>query len=406
MKQSILAAVLALACATAAGAQQARFDDVVRSLRNPDPGVRMDALRLLREARHPEAIVPIAALIADPVDQIQLEAIATELSFFVIDDVSPRKRVAFVLERRSEGHAAAAFRAGPLAALPRPVPAEVIRGLLQAADDEHARVRIEAIYALGVIAQPPFPSEFDAALVKVLDHYDPAMRAAAAEVVGRLRVTSAADALIRAVNDSNRAVRYASIRPLGHIREERAVKALTDQLAFYGRGEGAWAALDALARIAHASSTPVFKSRLTDKDPYLRRAAAEGLGRSGDTSESAALEVAVGTDPSEMVRAATAFALQKAGRNYVSRLVESLDSPKVVPQVADYFIELGPAVVPVLVPHLQDPDAAIRGNVALVLGAIGGDAVLAALQPLTQDKDKDVARAAMHAIERIKGSKK
>jgi HEAT repeat protein len=406
MKQSILAAVLALACATAAGAQQVRFDDVVRSLRNPDPDVRIDALRLLREARHPEAIVPIAALIADPVDQIQLEAIATELSFFVIDDVSPRKRVAFVLERRSEGHAAAAFRAGPLAALPRPVPAEVIRGLLQAADDEHARVRIEAIYALGVIAQPPFPSEFDAALVKVLDHYDPAMRAAAAEVVGRLRVTSAGDALIRAVNDSNRAVRYASIRSLGHIREERAVKALTDQLAFYGRGEGAWAALDALARIAHASSIPVFKSRLTDKDPYLRRAAAEGLGRSGDTSESAALEVAVGTDPSEMVRAATAFALQKAGRNYVSRLVESLDSPKVVPQVADYFIELGPAVVPVLVPHLQDPDAAIRGNVALVLGAIGGDAVLAALQPLTQDKDKDVARAAMHAIERIKGSKK
>ena len=406
MKQSILAAVLALACATAAGAQQVRFDDVVRSLRNPDPDVRIDALRLLREARHPEAIVPIAALIADPVDQIQLEAIATELSFFVIDDVSPRKRVAFVLERRSEGHAAAAFRAGPLAALPRPVPAEVIRGLLQAADDEHARVRIEAIYALGVIAQPPFPSEFDAALVKVLDHYDPAMRAAAAEVVGRLRVTSAGDALIRAVNDSNRAVRYASIRSLGHIREERAVKALTDQLTFYGRGEGAWAALDALARIAHASSIPVFKSRLTDKDPYLRRAAAEGLGRSGDTSESAALEVAVGTDPSEMVRAATAFALQKAGRNYVSRLVESLDSPKVVPQVADYFIELGPAVVPVLVPHLQDPDAAIRGNVALVLGAIGGDAVLAALQPLTQDKDRDVARAAMHAIERIKGSKK
>jgi HEAT repeat protein len=406
MKQSILAAVLALACATAAGAQQVRFDDVVRSLRNPDPDVRIDALRLLREARHPEAIVPIAALIADPVDQIQLEAIATELSFFVIDDVSPRKRVAFVLERRSEGHAAAAFRAGPLAALPRPVPAEVIRGLLQAADDEHARVRIEAIYALGVIAQPPFPSEFDAALVKVLDHYDPAMRAAAAEVVGRLRVTSAGDALIRAVNDSNRAVRYASIRSLGHIREERAVKALTDQLAFYGRGEGAWAALDALARIAHASSIPVFKSRLTDKDPYLRRAAAEGLGRSGDTSESAALEVAVGTDPSEMVRAATAFALQKAGRNYVSRLVESLDSPKVVPQVADYFIELGPAVVPVLVPHLQDPDAAIRGNVALVLGAIGGDAVLAALQPLTQDKDKDVARAAMHAIERIKGRTK
>ena len=405
MKHYILAAAI-VATGGAAHAQQIRFDDVVRNLRNPDPDVRIEAVRLLREARHPEAIVPIAALIADPLDRIQLEAIAAELSFFLIDDVSPRKRVAFLLEKRSAGHAAAAFEAGPLAARPRPVPAEVIRGLLQAADDEHPRVRIEAIYALGVIARPPFPSEFDAALIKVLDHYDPAMRAAAAQVIGRLRVTSAGDALIRAVNDSNAAVRYASMRSLGHIRDERAVKALTDQLAFYGRGEGAWAALDGLARIGHASSVPAFTSRLTDKDPYLRRAAAEGLGRSGDTSAIAALEVAAGTDSSEMVRAAMAFALQKAGRNYVPRMADVMDSSKMAPQVAEYFIELGPAIVPALVPHLQDPDAAIRGNIALVLGVIGGDAVLAALQPLTQDKDRDVARAAARAIERIKESKK
>ncbi len=402
MKHYILAAALALACGAPLHAQQIRFDDVIRNLRNPDPNIRMDALRLLREARHPEAIVPIAALIADPVDQIQLEAIATELSFFLTDDVSPRKRVAFVFEKRSAGQGAAAFEAGSLAVLLRPVPPELIRGLLQAADDENAKVRLESIYALGVIARPPFPSEFDATLIKVLDHYDPAMRAAAAHVIGRLRVTSAGDALIRAINDSNAGVRYASMRALGHLREERAVKALTDQLAFYGRGEGAWAALDALARIGHASSVPVFETRLTDKDAYLRRAAAEGLGRSGDTSEIAVLEDGAGTDTSEMVRAAMAFALQKTGRNYVSRLADFMDSAKMAPQVAEYFIELGPAIVPALVPHLKDPDAAIRGNVALVLGAIGGDAALAALQPLTQDKDRDVARAAMRAIERIK----
>ncbi len=407
MKHYILAAaLLALAGAPSVHAQQIRLDDVVRNLRNPDPNVRFEALRLLKESRHADAIVPIAALIADPIDQIQLEAIATELSFFLSGDVSPRKRVAFLFEKRSAGHGAAAFEAGALAVLPRPVPPELIRALLQAADDEHAKVRLESIYALGVIARPPFPSEFDATLIKVLDHYDPAMRAAAAEVIGRLRVTSAGDALIRAVNDSNAGVRYASMRALGRLREERAVKALTDQLAFYGRGEGAWSALDALARIAHASSVPVFKARLTDKDAYLRRAAAEGMGRSGDTSAMAALEEGAGTDPSEMVRAAMAFALQKAGRNYVSRLADFMDSEKMAPQVAEYFIELGPAVVPALAPHLKDPDAAIRGNVALVLGALGGDAALAALQPLTQDKDRDVARAAARAIERIKESKK
>jgi HEAT repeat protein len=404
MKHDILAVTVVLAVfgVPPTGAQQIRFDDVIRNLRNPDPNVRMDALRLLRDARYPEAIMPIAPLLNDPVDAIQLEAIAAELSFFTADDVSPRKRVAFVFEKRSAGHAAAAFEAGPLLALPRPAPPEVIRGLLQAVDDEHARVRIESIYALGVIGRPPFPAEFEAPLVKVLDHYDPHVRAAAASVIGRLQVRSAADALIRAINDSNAPVRYASMRALGRLREEHAVKALTDQLAFYGRGEGAWAALDALARIAHVSSVPLFKQRLTDKDQYLRRAAAEGLGRSGDSSAIEALEVGVGTDASEMVRAAMAFALQKAGRNSVARLADSMDSSSMAPQIAEYFIELGPSIVPALVSHLQDPDPAIRGNVALVLGAIGGDGALAALQPLIQDRDREVAKAATRAIERIK----
>jgi HEAT repeat protein len=403
MTNYILAATLmALAAATPAAAQQIRFDDVIRNLRNPDPNARIDALRLLREARYPEAVGPIAALINDPLDPIQLEAIGAELSFFMVEDVSSKKRFAFLVEKRSAGHAAAAFDAGPLVSWPRPVPPEVIRGLLKAADDENAKVRIEAIYALGVIARAPFPPEFEADLIKVLDHYDPAMRAGAANVIGRLRVTGAGNALIGAVNDSNAGVRYAAIRALGFIRHEPAVHAITEQLKFYGRGEGAWSALDALARIASPASVPVLKSRLTDRDPYIRRAAVEGLARSGDTSEMSALEIGAGNDSSEMVRAAMAFALQKAGRNYIPRLVDSMDSAKMAPQVSEYLIELGAAIVPVLVSHLQDPDEAIRGNVALVLGAIGGDAALTALQPLTQDRDRDVARAATRAIERIK----
>ena len=71
------------------------------------------------------------------------------------------------------------------------------------------------------------------------------------------------------------------MRALGDIGEPRAVKALTEQLKYYGKGEGAWSALEALARIAHPSSVPVFVQHLTNKDPLLRRAAAEGLGRVG-----------------------------------------------------------------------------------------------------------------------------
>ena len=73
----IAAAAVVVAAAVMVKAQPARFDDVVRNLRNPDPKVRLAAVKLLREARYPEAIVPVSALVGDPLDPIQLEAIGT-----------------------------------------------------------------------------------------------------------------------------------------------------------------------------------------------------------------------------------------------------------------------------------------------------------------------------------------
>ena len=383
-------------------AQEFRFDDVVRNLRNPDAKVRVSALRLLRDAKYPEAIVPIAPLVNDPADHIQLEAIAAELSFFLVEDVPAKKRVAWIVEVRNQGQAAAAFALGPLATWGREAPPELISALLGAVDDENPKVRVEAMYALGVVARPPLAEEPAQSLTKALDHYDPVVRTGAAHVIGRLQEKSAGEALIRAVNDSNPMVRFASMRALGEIREERAIQALTEQLTYYGKGEGAWSALAALARIGHSSSVPLFKARLADKDPYLRRAAAEGLGRSGDTSEMSALVERANNDESEMVRAAMGFALQKLGRNYVSRLVDMMDSAKLAPQIQLYLLELGPSIAPQLLPHLQEPEPAIRARVAEVLGLLGSDAAVAALQPLTQDRDRDVVEAATRAIERLK----
>lgn len=385
-----------------AGAQPLRFDDVVRNLRNPDAKTRLSALKLLREAKYPEAIGPIAPLITDPVDDIQLEAIATELSFYIGGEVKARRMIGFVVERRNPAVAATAFDLGPTAVVPRGVPPEVVPALIQAIDDDNARVRLEATYALGVIAPPPLTADQAASLVKALDHYDPDVRMAAARVIARLRVTQAGDVLMKAINDSHADVRYAAMRALGALHEVRAASALTEQLAFYKKGEGAWSALDALAHLAQPASVPLFKERLTDKDPKMRRAAAEGLGRIGDASASAEMLTAVTSDESEEVRVAMAFALQKLGRNYVTRIIDAMDSPQMVPQAQDYLIELGPAIAPSLYPHLQDSDQGIREGVAEVLGLIGDDKSIAPLEAITADKDPNVATAAKRAIERIK----
>ena len=84
----------------------------------------------------------------------------------------------------------------------------------------------------------------------------------------------------------------------------------------------------------------------------------KGSGRLGDTSEISALEIGAGNDSSEMVRAAMAFALQKNGRNYMPRLVESLDSEKAAPQIAELLIELGPSIAPQL--HTASPGSQPR----------------------------------------------
>jgi HEAT repeat protein len=396
----ILPAALLLA-AGSVSAQPASFEDVVRNLRNPDPKARMEALRYLRQARHVEAAVPVAGVVTDPEDAIQLEAIGTELAFALVEDVPSRRRVGLVVEVRTPSAAEAAFDAGPFAAWPRRAAPEVVDALLTAVDDEDPRVRREAIYAVGVIAQGALAPESEQRLVKALDHYDPEIREAAARVIGRLRVRSAGDALVAAVNDSKAGVRLASMEALGDIREVRAVQALTEQYRYYERGAGARAAMLALARIGDPSSEALFTERLTDKDPAIRAAAAEGLGRVGASAQQAALEAGATSDTSPAVRTAMAFALVKLGRPYLMRLVDSLRSDGTAAQAQRYLLELGPEIAPDLAPHLQEPDPAVRARLADVAGVLGDAAVVPSLQALTRDRDREAAEAAANALQRI-----
>jgi HEAT repeat protein len=404
--KSVYLAIGVLALAAAASAQQLRFDDVVRNLQNPDPKAREAAIRLLRDAKYPEAMAPMAALVNDSIDEIRLEAIDAELSFFLPDqDIKARKMIGHVIEQRTSAIAMAAFDLGPLAVWPRAAPPELVSALLQAVDAKNPKVRLEAIYAVGIVAMPPLTSldgEQTQRLIKTLDHLDPAVRTGAARVIGRFKVATAGDELIKAVNDSQADVRYSAMRALGAIRAQDAVQALTEQFAFYKKGEGASSALDALAHIAAPSSIPLFKERMQDKDPNIRRAAIEGIGRTGDTSSVDALEKTIGTDDSAMVRMAAAFALQKLGRNYVGRLADMMTSPKAAEQGSAYLVEIGPSAALAVIPRLQDSEPVMRESIADVLGAIGGpDAVPALQAAASKDPTGAGGIAAKRAMARI-----
>jgi HEAT repeat protein len=209
------------------------------------------------------------------------------------------------------------------------------------------------------------------------------------------------------VNDSSSSVRFAAIRALGEIRDEQAIQAITDQLKYYEKGDGALAALEALARIAHPSSVPMFLARIEDPDPRLRRAAIEGLARAGDKESVSKLVFSVNQDDSDIVRAAMAYALHRQGYpNYLARLVDMMYYPEPARQIQGYLLEVGGTIVPGVLPRLKDPDPGVRERLAIVLGAIGDQSTAVALTPLKQDSAPQVASAATHAIERIKMTQK
>ena len=166
-------------------AQQARFDDVVRNLRNPDPKARMEVAAAARASRSTSRrSLPIAPLVNDPLDGIQLEAIGTELSFCTRRGMSwtPR-RAALIIE-------IAAARAAPRTSSSRSARRVAAAGAAGAGERaaqggrrrESRRCASRRSTRSVSIAQPPLAADAARQLIKALDHYDPAIRAAAARV--------------------------------------------------------------------------------------------------------------------------------------------------------------------------------------------------------------------------------
>jgi hypothetical protein len=142
----------ALGASSASAAAPCPVGQVAQDLVNPNPAIRLKAGRVLRKAACYPAAVPLATLIADPVDDVQLEGIAGEVAIFLNKNAIPKRRVAYVIEVRHDV-ASDAFWAGPmLAGTGRPAPAEVLAALRTAAHDDNPRVAVEALYAFGALA--------------------------------------------------------------------------------------------------------------------------------------------------------------------------------------------------------------------------------------------------------------
>jgi HEAT repeat protein len=420
MTRSRFLAGLLLALMVAVPTARAQQTDPASELKSPDRNVRRRAVQQLGESGRPEAAVALAAAIADPENDVQLDAIAAELSIFLAEKVSARRRVGLVIEMRNKIAAEPIFDAGPFVLGPKPVPIEVLTALRKATHDETPRVALEALFAFGSLAFEPgggvrreLLSASEQELGALASGGDPNVRLAALRVVGRVYARRpldddthqiVGDAIITALNDREAEIRRAAMEALGAMRYERSIQALTDLFRFYGRGELAEASLDALARIAHPTSTALLGAQLGASSPALRAIAFEGIARSGDRTKARDIQAVLNGERNDTAVLAGEFALAMLGNGPIDPIIEALTRTKSHDQAFAYLVELAPGRTRLFTRATQDPDEHLRADVADVLGLSSDPAAVAILEPMLRDRDTQTVRATERGIARIRAA--
>ncbi|HNV03357.1 MAG TPA: HEAT repeat domain-containing protein [Vicinamibacterales bacterium] len=415
----------AAAAAAPPQGRQVAFEQVVESLKSPDAKARLGAIQLLREAGYLEAAPAIAPLLADPDDRVRAAAIEGLVSMYLVDERHTREFGRGLIREKGATLPLYAFVQREGVTIPNLAPPEVIRGLIGAAASPNLRIRFDAAYALAVLGRPlvrqgQFPDGRAAvnALMAILREPDPLMRLAATHALGRLmgaarqspgaspeltaQRTEVGDQIVVGMNDPDEDVRLASMGALGEMRYERGVQSLTDLYNYYKKGVEGMTALDALAKIAHPGSLPVFLAQLGHREAHIRRLAIEGIGRTGDEAAMREMESRTGRDQSPYVTYARAFA-RALNRDYsqLPKLVEGFKYSLLESDTFDYLVELGPPAAAELAALAANKDQKVRAGIAEVLGITGSQASLETLAALAADRADLVAAAAERSQKRL-----
>lgn len=399
---------------TASASAQVTTAQWVAQLSSKDADARMKAVRALKGLGDPAAATPLATVVVDPENEIQIEAVAAVLNIYLADRVTPTRRVGFLVEVRGKIASEAVFSAGPSILGPRRVPMSVGSALVAASHDDDPRVALEAAYALGALGgevakadRPALLAQAAPVLAGLVGAPDPGVRLAALRVAGVLFLRRAGEpevadvigeAAIAALNDRDDTVKEGAMWALGAMRYGRSVRGLTELYRFYRRGPLAAATFEALSRVGNPGSTDVMMEQLGGKNAVLKVMAIEGLARIGDKTRATAIHSSLANERGEAMLLAGHFAMAMLADGKLDAIAEAAGRKQLYEQSRQYLRELAPGRTAQLAPYVQSPAPQVRLAIVEALGASGDPAAVAIVTPAQQDADPTVARAAAHAI--------
>ena len=133
----------------------------------------------------------------------------------------------------------------------------------------------------------PFDLSFKNQMVSAYDHAindDPLVRAYLAIAMGATGDQYYGDKLVLGLNDESRESRLAAIQAVGMVKEQSAVRRLSEIIKSSDFQDERLAATMSLGFIGNSKSIPLLNSLLNDDEPNIRWDAAIGLAKMGEDS--------------------------------------------------------------------------------------------------------------------------
>ncbi|MFM8735734.1 MAG: HEAT repeat domain-containing protein [Pirellulales bacterium] len=330
----------------------AAIEPLSRTAVHADPRARRASLRALKRlTASPAQFAPILSKqLADADPSVVLAAMHSLADFG--GDAVP-----FLLEALKDP--ASRYWATVALAEIGPDAAEATKPLVAIVEETDEEERLQAILALAGIGEKAAAAA--PVVVKVLEANDESSRLAAAFALGRMRAAGCDECLERAAggNDAFLAAMASWALARIHPEDEKLVAKAVERL----------------------------KKGLANPDADMRAGCASGLSDlAADLDATAKEQLAAAfvdmlTDPEAKVGVAAGAALVRLGGAAVPALDAGLATPAILPAVLEIASAIGPPakpLLPKLLSLLDDPDAAIREEAVVAIGALGGEAADAA----------------------------
>ncbi len=352
-------------------------------------------------------------------------------------DPDMRARVCVVLGRTGDQYAMQVMddlfkddhwqvRAAAAEAVGRLRPEDAVKRLVPALADRDERVRVAAIDAIRNIR----PSHLGDHLDALIELFESGGVEARRSVLGSLKAApsdAVHDLLLQALDDPDTEVRYLAVREAGRRTDADCTEALSLRLGDSDQrvrveaacALGREASEDSITALVESLSTPDrdFRETLTDllaplgvrkildrigipEETERRLALVWALGKTGDPNALPVL-TQLGEDPNPDIRAAVAGALGKIDDprsvDILGMLVNNPE-PRVRAAATNGIGHLkAEEMLPVLLECTDEPSTFVLGRLAVALGLMGGEPILAGLNKIEQrlQEPEDLALVAI-----------